>query len=152
MHGYPFSNLTGFQCDILLAVDLLSKDYRITKQDEAVLTKAIARLLFQIAAETKRRDHADFLALLAHLFDPDPEFRADRLIDYPEKFIRAARRRIKLVMTTKGHPKDRHVDDEDIPRTARGTPKAEAIAQRFGVGLRQAYRIKASKKRRRKAP
>jgi hypothetical protein len=139
MHGYPLSNLTGFQGNVLLAVHLLSKGYRITKQDEAVLTKAISRLLFQIAAETKRCDHADFLALVARLFDPEsPVF--DRLADYPDLFIRAARRKVRLVMTTKGHPKDRDIDE---------TLKAKVIARMLGVGVRQAYRIKAGKKRKR---
>jgi hypothetical protein len=141
----PFSHLTPFQCDMLLATHLLSKDKgHNTKEWEVQLLKAIARLLIQIAAETKHRGHAYFFMMLARLFDP--ELSADRIADYPE-FFRAVRRKVKLVMTTKGHPKDHHIDDDAIPRTTRGTLKAEVLAQLLGVSERQAYRIKASKKR-----
>jgi hypothetical protein len=141
--GFDVSRLTDFQRDILFASFLLGKTYS-TKEYEAELPKAIARILIKIAADTKHRGHAYFLVMVAQLFDP--EISTHQFAGYPEPFIRAARRKVRLVMTTKGHPKDHHIDDEAVPRTARGTLKAEAIAQLLGVGERQAYRIKAGVK------
>jgi hypothetical protein len=140
----PFSNLTPFQRDILFASVLLGKTYS-TKEYEAELLKAIAKILIKIAADTNRLGHAYFLVMVAQLFDP--KISTHQFAGYPEPFIRAPRRKVRLVMTTKGHPKDRHIDDEAIPRTARGTLQAKAIAQMLGVSERQAYRVKRPRKR-----
>ena len=145
-----FSRLTAFERDILFASLLLGKT-KSTKEYEAELPKAIARILIKIAADTKQRGHAYFLVMVAQLFDP--KLSTHQFAGYPEPFIRAPRRKVKLGMTTKGHPKDYHIDDEAVPRTARGTLKVEAIAQLLGVRERQAYRRKAEiEKRRRKKP
>jgi hypothetical protein len=136
----PFSGLTPFQRDMLFVVHMLGHGYD-TKEWEAELPKAISRLLIRIAATTEKRhrDDAYFLAMLAQLFDP--QFRADQLEGYPEFFVPTARRKVKLMMATKGHPKNRKIDE---------TMTVKEVVDLFEVGERQAYRIKAKKKRGRK--
>jgi len=143
MHGpghgdYPFSNLSPFQRDILFASFLLGKTYS-TKEYEAELPKAIARILIKIAADTKHRGHAYFLVMVAQLFDP--KISTHQFAGYPEPFIRAPRRKVRLVMTTKGHPKDRDIDEAQT---------AKAIMKRWDVGERQARRLKAKERQRKR--
>jgi hypothetical protein len=126
-----FSHLTSFQREKLFVIHMLGHGYE-AKQWEAELPKAIARLLIQIAAAIGKhpRGHALFLAMLAQLFDP--EIRTDPFPAFP------ARRKVRFVMTTKGHPKDHDIDE---------TWNAETIIKALGVSERQAYRLKAKKKR-----
>ena len=135
--GFDVSRLTDFQRDILFASFLLGKTYS-TKEYEAELPKAIARILIKIAADTKHRGHAYFLVMVAQLFDP--KISTHQFAGYPEPFIRAPRRKVRLVMTTKGHPKDRDIDEAQT---------AKEIMKRWSVGERQARRLKADKKRKR---